>query len=451
MMMKVRGDKVTVVGMGRTAVPLVRLLAREGAEPFVTELRDDESLQPYREALEALGVAYECGGHSPTAFEDAAVVIPSPGVSPAVAPIEEARARGAAVMGEMEFASQFCKAPVLAVTGTNGKTTTTELLRALIASCGVRVTLAGNNATPLSAAVLEDRAPDYLVLEVSSYQLETIETFRPRMAAVLNVTPDHLGRHGTVDAYAATKARIFENQQPGDVAIVNADDPRVCAMKPPAGVNLITFGMTSAADVRLVDGAFVAGDNVLARLNDMQLRGSHNASNVLAALAFMHAGGFDLGATRAGLRGFKGVEHRIEFVDEIDGIPYFNDSKSTNLDSLTVALESFQKPLVLIAGGRGKDGADYAGLRSLVGDRVVRLIAIGDEAPHIMKAFGDVVESAEAATMADAVQAAASVVRGGEVVLLSPGCASFDWYTDFEERGLDFKECVRMLREPARQ
>ncbi|MDX9972743.1 MAG: Mur ligase family protein, partial [FCB group bacterium] len=228
--MDVKGKNVTIVGLGRTSLALVKLLLREGATPFVTERDDTPKLVEYKRALDELGVRYECGGHSAGAFERAGVIIPSPGVSPNIPPIAKAREAGAMVVGEMEFASGYCKSHVLAVTGTNGKTTTTELLRALVEACGHSVVLAGNNAFPFSSAVQLEPAPEFIVLEVSSYQLETARAFRPWIGAVLNVTPDHLARHGTMENYAAVKACMFENQEPGDFAVINVDDPMVRGM-----------------------------------------------------------------------------------------------------------------------------------------------------------------------------------------------------------------------------
>jgi len=460
--MDVAGKKVTVVGLGQTAVSVVRLLLREGARPFVTDSGNGPKLTPYCEALDALGVPYETGGHSEAAFEDAAVVIPSPGVSPTLAPIEAARARGSVVVGEMEFAFGYCRSRLIAVTGTNGKTTTTELLRALVAACGHSVVLAGNNAFPFSAAVMIEPAPEYIVLEVSSYQLETARTFRPWIAAVLNVTPDHLARHGTVEGYAAIKARIFARQESSDIAVVNFDDPYVRGMAACSRGVVWPFSVKDGKDGKdgsdgsdgndgIASGLYVRGgeiclgDAVVARVGDTRLPGRHNLANVLAALSVMRAGGFDWDKTLEGLRGFRGVEHRIELVASLDGVDFFNDSKSTNIDSLKVALESFERPVVLIAGGQGK-GSDYGVIRELVRQRVRKLIVIGEDAAKLDAAFGDVVGVEQASDMDDAVRRAAGVARAGDVVLLSPACASFDMFDNFEHRGRVFKAGVEGLK-----
>ena len=444
--MKVRGEKVTVVGLGETALAAVRLLCREGARPYVTELADGERFAPFCAELDALGVSWECGGHSEKAFEGARYVIPSPGVSPQIAPIATARETGATVLGEMEFAWPFCRSKILAVTGTNGKTTTTELLRSMIETCGHTVLLAGNNALPFSAAVMIDPAPEYIVLEVSSYQLETARRFRPHIAAVLNVTPDHLARHDSLWHYANVKARIFRAQQVGDTAVVNGDDVWTREMDLPIGVRRAAFSIEGPCDEGLwLDGdAIREGRAAVAHVADTQLVGRHNLQNVLAALTMMRAGGFGWDKTLAGLRAFRGVEHRIEPVAEIDGVRFYNDSKSTNVDSLRVALESFAEPVVLIAGGRGK-GAGYEGLRALVEQHVKRLVTLGEDAPALERDLGDLVATERASDMNDAVRRAVAAAAPGDVVLLSPACASFDRYANFEERGRDFKTCVHAL------
>ncbi|NUM56078.1 MAG: UDP-N-acetylmuramoyl-L-alanine--D-glutamate ligase [Candidatus Hydrogenedentes bacterium] len=442
--MDVKGKKVTIVGMGRTAVSLVKLLLREGAEPFVTDASSGLAIEAHTKELDTLGVPYETGGHTDSAFRQATLIVPSPGVSPSIEPIRRAREAGADVVSELEYASTFCRSRTLAVTGTNGKTTTTELLRCLVAACGHEVILAGNNNVPFSTAVMADPAPPFIVLEISSYQLELIRTFRPWIATVLNVTPDHLARHGTIEGYAAAKARIFENQIQGDTAAINLDDTHVRAMPTRPDATVWSYSLLEKVNrgLWLSGDAIYLGDLHVADASDTLLPGRHNMQNVLAALTMMYAGGFDWDDTITGLRAFRGVEHRIEHVLSIDGVDYINDSKSTNIDSLRVALESFSKPITLIAGGRGK-GSDYRVLRDLVQRHVTKMIAIGEDAPLLEAAFGDIVPHARAQTMDEAVQLAAGSAKPGEAVLLSPACASFDMFDNFEHRGRIFKECVR--------
>ncbi|MCC6698460.1 MAG: UDP-N-acetylmuramoyl-L-alanine--D-glutamate ligase [Candidatus Hydrogenedentes bacterium] len=444
--MDLRNRKVTLVGMGKTTLAAVRLLLREHAEPFVTDKAPREDVLKAAETLESLGVSYECGGHTDRAFSGAEYVIPSPGVDPRIGPIAEATRDGARILCEMELASRFNRSKVLAVTGTNGKTTTTELLRALVASCGHEVLLAGNNEMPFSAAVLVEPAPEFIVLEVSSYQAELNQTFRPWVAAVLNVTPDHLARHDSMVGYAEAKARLLAMQQESDCAVLNADDPLVETMAALTKASCRRFSLTRRVTQGLWsdgDGIF-EGDDQVAASSDILLKGRHNLANVLAALAMMRAGAFDWEGTLEGLRRFRGVEHRIEFVASVNGVDYYNDSKSTNIESLRVALESFDIPVILIAGGRGK-GADYRVLLDLVTRRVKRMITIGEDAPLLEEAFADRVRTERAGDLPYAVRRASAVAEPGDIVLLSPACASFDMFTGFEHRGRVFKECVRSL------
>lgn len=444
-MIDVKNKHVTLVGLGRTSVAAARLLLREGALPFVSDSENRSNMAPFKEELEALGVPYECGNHSPLAFHRAQVIMPSPGVPPSIGPIAHAVSNGAVLLSELDFAYSRCTKPILAVTGTNGKTTTTELLAALLRACGHRVALAGNNATPFSAALMGPEF-DYVVLEISSYQLETSRAFHPWIGAILNVTPDHLARHKSIEQYAAEKARMFARQTPQEFALVNADDPICAGLAEGTSAQRREFSLDKRVDQGLwLDGDLIReGAREIARRADIPLPGRHNAANALAALAMARAGGFDWEKCLNGLRAFRGVEHRIEPVAAIDGVQYVNDSKSTNIDSLRVALESFERPIVLIAGGRGK-GSDYRVLRDLVAKHVKTLVTIGEDAPKLEEAFGDFVPFVRAHSMDEAARRAQERATRGDVVLLSPGCASFDWFSNFEERGRVFKQAVAGL------
>lgn len=450
-MINVKNKQVTIVGMGKTAVALARLLLREGAMPFVSDSENRASLQPFKEELEELGVPYECGNHSPLAFTNCEIVIPSPGAPPTIEPIARAVRHGATLVSELDFAFEFCRVPILAVTGTNGKTTTTELIAAMLRACGHQVVLAGNNAYPFSQAVLDNPAPDYFVLEVSSYQLETSTGFHPWIGAVLNITEDHLTRHQSMDQYAAEKAKLFALQTADEIAVFNADDPRCVSLAPNSLAKRWSFSLRDQVAQGLwLDGGVIRQDaEAVADTGDIRIPGRHNLANVLAALTVVRAGGFDWNRCRDGLRKFHGVEHRLEDVDTVDGARFVNDSKSTNLDSLRVALDSFDEPIVLIAGGRGK-GGDYAELAPLVRQKVKRLVAIGEDAPKLEDAFGTSIPVVRARSMEDAVFKARESAGPGYVVLLSPGCASFDWYNNFEERGRAFKRAVRKLADAPR-
>ncbi len=445
----VKAKKVVVVGLGRTAQALVRLLLREGAHPFVTESRDTEKHREGADELRRLGAKVETGSHTDACVDGVSVVIPSPGVAPSIAPVEQAVKAGAQLMSELEFASRYCNSRIIAITGTNGKTTTTELVTAMVKACGKSVCLTGNNATPFSAAVVQYPDVEYVVLEVSSYQLELIDAFRPWIGAVLNVTPDHLGRHGDFDRYLETKLRLFMNQGSGDHAVLNADDPNLPSRyKAKSGVSTHWF----SAKKRLHDSLWVDGDAIrdgeteVAHIGDIQIPGQHNVQNVLAALAVMRAGSFDDLSTRRGLQAFQGVEHRIETVATIRNVTYVNDSKATNLASMQAALESFGRPVVLIVGGEGK-GEDFSPYRALIAARVKSIVGMGRDGPLFAKAYGDVVPAQLVETMQQAIDTATSAASPGDIVLLSPGCASFDQYNNFEERGRDFKSRVLSIAE----
>jgi len=444
--MNLKDKKVTLVGLGRSSIGAAQLLLQQGARPFITEMGSSRALEPWREQCEQLNIPVETGGHSDNAFQRADLLILSPGVPLAAPLVTQAQEAGVPVLGELELAWRFCKSKAVAVTGTNGKTTVTTLLHDMIAACGHSVALAGNNDTPLSLVVLKEPQPEWVVLEVSSYQLETVDRFHPVIACVLNVTPDHLSRHGTLEHYALIKGRIFAQQRTGDADIRNADDPLVASLPTSDGARHFFFSLekqgknTFSAD----EANIYLGNDIVASCKDNPLPGKHNLANVLASLAVMHAGGFDWQRTLKGLRKFKGVEHRMEYVTCLDGVDYYNASKSTNLDSLRVALESFTKPIVLLAGGRGK-GSDYAPLCPLVRERVKHLVVFGEDAPLIMAAYGAAVPTEHADSMMDAVKRARCAATAGDVVLLSPACASFDMYDNFEARGRDYKDCLCRL------
>jgi UDP-N-acetylmuramoylalanine--D-glutamate ligase len=441
---------ITLVGLGRTSLALAELLLVKGAHPYITEMKRREDCGALADTAASLGVTVEFGGHSEAAFADAEIIVPSPGVSPEIPMISSAAQRGIPVQGELELAGRFCSGKVIAVTGTNGKTTTTSLIHAMVRACGHDAALAGNNDTPFSAVVMQEPQSEYVVLEVSSYQLETVSTFRPWIGAVLNLTNDHLGRHNTMENYALVKAGLLALQGGGDTALLNEDDSWVHAMPVPEGVRRLGFSMKHPAHID-VDGEIIRIDGTqVAVMSDIPLKGRHNVQNVLAALGVMDAGGFNMDSALEGLRSFQGVEHRIEFVDTVSGVAYYNDSKATNLDSLKVALESFNAPVVLIAGGEGK-GSDYAALRSVIEKRVGGLVLIGADAAEIKRAWGDLAPFAVAEEMDRAVTAASDLAKKHDLktVVLSPACASFDQYANFEERGTDFKACVAKMKTDA--
>lgn len=449
--MELRDRDITVVGMGRTALALVRLLQREGARVFVSESAEEAGVTEAADALRNLGVHFETGQHSPERFSEADVVVPSPGVPWSIEPVQAAMKRGVPVVSELEIASRFCGAPVIAVTGTNGKTTTTELIRAMLEAGGARVALSGNNACPLSQAVLGER-PDVFVIEASSYQLDGIRTFRPAVSVWLNLSPDHLSRHGSLDEYGKAKAAIFRNQTPEDAAVLNAADPLVWQWANRTQAKVTPFSAEGITD----HGFGVRGEEMVrngqafAKVTDVPLPGHHNLANALAALAAVDAMGYPLAPALSALSAFQGVEHRIERVAVIGGVTYFNDSKSTNVDSLRVALESFPGNVTLIAGGRGK-GEGYDSITPLLEGRVARVITLGEEAARMEAAWASAVLCERASDMEEAVRRASSAAVSGDIVLLSPGCASFDMYNNFEERGRHFKALVHEMAQDYRK
>ncbi len=447
-----RERRVSVVGLARSGVAACRLLVACGARVVATDEKPLSALGSEARALEQLGVRVVAGGHPAEAFRAAELVVVSPGV-PIDTPVF-ARLRAATpVIGELELAWRAMEADTIAVTGTNGKTTTTALLGSLLRQQARAVLVGGNIGNPLAAHALGFPADGIVVAETSSFQLETIEAFRPRVAVVLNVTPDHLDRHKTFEAYVRAKARIFENQMPADCAVLNRDDdvPRGLAARTAAHV--LWFSRREP----LRYGVFIRDGWVMARLNghveeicplaEISLRGQHNVDNVLAATACALWTGMAPETIRRGIGLFRGVPHRIEFLRDVGGVVFYNDSKGTNVESTIKALESFTEPVVLIAGGRGK-GQDFAPLGQAARGRVTHAVLIGEDGEkigHALQAAG--IPTTPAATFEAAVRAARGLAAPGNVVLLSPACASFDMFDNFEHRGDVFRALVLALAE----
>src|SRR5919204_679010 len=442
------GRRAAVVGLAKSGIAAARLLAAAGADVRGTDAKPVASLGPEVGALAALGVRLVDGA---AAFDGVELVVASPGVpldGPQLAP---ARARRVPVIGELELAWRAMEADTIAITGTNGKTTTTALTGALLAEQPRPVFVGGNIGTPLAARALEFPAAGLVVAEVSSFQLETIETFQPRVAAILNVTPDHLDRHRTFAGYLDAKARIFTNQLEQDCAVLNADDDGARGLAARTRAHIVWFSRRRA----LAHGVFVQDGWLVARLNghvdricplaEIQLRGAHNVENVLAATACALWTGIGIDAIRRAVGRFRAVAHRIEFVRDVGGVQFYNDSKGTNVDSTIKALESFEERIVLIAGGKGK-GQDFAPLADAARGRVRHAVVIGEDGGKIAAALGAVgIEITAADTMASAIQAARVAARAGDVVLLSPACASFNMFDNYEHRGDVFKKLVEEL------
>ena len=443
------GRRVTVVGLAKSGIAAARLLHAAGADVTGADAKPVDALGRDAAALRDLGVRLTTDAAA--AVDGATLVVVSPGVpldSPQLAP---ARARGVPIIGELELGWRAMEADTIAITGTNGKTTTTALTGALLAEQPRPVLVGGNIGTPLATHALTFPVDGLVVAEVSSFQLETIETFQPRVAAVLNITPDHLDRHGDFAAYVDAKARIFLNQTAADCAVLNADDVPTAALASRTRAHVLWFSRQRA----LAHGVFVRHGWVAAKLNghveeimplgEIGLRGQHNVENVLAATACALWLGLPAAAIRRAVGRFRAVEHRIEFVRDLRGVQFYNDSKGTNVDSSIKALESFSERVVLIAGGKGK-GQDFTPLAAAARGRVGHVVTIGEDGPKIAAAMSAAGVAASAApTMAAAIDAARAQAGPGDVVLLSPACASFDMFNNYEHRGDVFKKLVGIL------
>jgi len=452
--MELNNKRVLVVGLGKSGVASALFLKARGARVTVSDTKSGDDLRNEIPVLLDHGITVETGGHGERTFRGQDLIVVSPGV-PVDAPLlQQARSLGEPVIGEIELAAQFLPGPIVAITGSNGKTTTTTLTGEILNAGGLSTLVGGNIGTP--AISLAERATweTVIVLEVSSFQLETIQAFHPRIAVVLNVTPDHLDRHRTLEVYVDAKARIFENQRGDDFAVLNADDPICVAMA--ARTRAQVFWFSRQKEVKL--GAWVRDGNILFRngarqrevmlVSEIPLKGAHNLENVLAAVCSGSLMGCAPEKIRQAVRDFKAVEHRLEYVATIRGVDYYNDSKATNVDATIKALESFPANIHLILGGKDK-GSDYAVLNDLLKQRVKRVYTIGAAAGKIesqivsSKSGGPEIVHAE--TLDNAVRKANAAAEPGDVVLLAPACASFDQFKNYEERGKTFKEIVRGL------
>ena len=454
--MELNNKRVLVVGLGKSGVASALFLKARGARVTVSDTKSGDELRNEIPALLDHGITVETGGHGERTFRGQDLIVVSPGV-PVDAPLlVQARAMGEAVIGEIELAAQFLPGPILAITGSNGKTTTTTLTGEILTAGGLPTLVGGNIGTPAISLAERAKPETVIVLEVSSFQLETIQTFRPKIAVVLNVTPDHLDRHRTFEAYVDAKARIFENQRGDDFAVLNEDDPTCVGMA--ARTRAQVFWFSRQKEVK--QGAWVREGNILFRdgrknaqreimlVSEIPLKGAHNLENVLAAVCAGALMGCAPEKIWQAVRDFKAVEHRLEFVATIRGVDYYNDSKATNVDATIKALESFPGNIHLILGGKDK-GSDYSVLNELLRQRVKRVYTIGAAAAkiesQIVSPKSGGVEVVHAETLENAVRKANAVAEAGDVVLLAPACASFDQFKNYEQRGQMFKEIVRRL------
>ena len=447
--MDLEGKRVLVVGLARTGLATARFLKTKGAKVTTTETKPKKEMRGPIQELRGLDISMEWSGHRAKTFLDQDLVVLSPGVPPSIEPIQKALKKGIQVISEIELAYHFIDIPIIAVTGTNGKTTTTLLIGEMLKEDGRKVGVGGNVGDPLILFADGEHRWEMLVVEISSFQLEGIEDFRPRLSVLLNVTEDHLDRYARYSDYIWAKARIFANQNSGDMAVLNKDDPIVMELQERVKAKKFLFSLKG----RLDEGAFSDGQAILLRLGGNEeayslakapLKGIHNVENMMAAVSTARLLSCSQEAIQTVLDRFEGLEHRLEFVREIRGVRFYNDSKGTNVGSVVKSLQSFSEPVILIAGGKDKKG-DLSPLKGLIQSRVKRLILIGDARERMARELGALTGTVTAQTLEEAVRLAYEMAGSGEVVLLSPACSSFDMFEDYKERGRVFKEAVHRL------
>jgi UDP-N-acetylmuramoylalanine--D-glutamate ligase len=447
--MELRKKRVLVVGLARTGVATALFCAAHNAMVTATETRTESELADIPSKLREAGVTLELGGHTEKTFLAQDLIIPSPGV-PADDPfLVAARSKGITIWSEIELAYRFLEGKLIGITGSNGKTTTTTLVHHILKTVGVETFLAGNVGTPLISCVEAMTPGTVAVVELSSFQLELIEHFRPDIGVFLNLTPDHLDRHKTLEAYGRAKARLFENQTELDAAVLNLDDEpsrQYVPKKPQVFWFSRKQSVEQGACLRGEDIYIVRGteEEFVLKRREIPLVGAHNVENVLAAIAAARLSGVDANSIGDAVRSFQGVEHRLEFVAEIGGVRYYNDSKATNVDATRKALDSFPGRIHIILGGKDK-GSDYTVLRNPLKEKALLALLIGAAAEKIESQISGSVAMERAGTLQRAVEMAAHSAKSGDIVLLAPACASFDQFQNYEQRGRVFKELVQNL------
>lgn len=448
--MEIAGKRISIIGAVRSGVGAAKLVKKLKGEPFVSDSADELKIEKSLQVLKQNEIKFEAGKHSDKIF-DCDLMIVSPGVPSDAPVVVEAKKRNIKIISEIEIASQFCKGKIIAVTGTNGKTTTTALCGHVFNSCGYKTYTAGNIGFAFSEIALDVKENEFVALEVSSFQLDMTDKFKPEVAMILNITPDHLNRYqNKLENYVRSKFRIYMNQDENDYLILNKDDELI-------NDNITKYKSKSfyfSLKENLSNGCYKFKDQMIFNkesklefafpVNEMQIRGNHNIANAMAVIDAAKIFNFDNEGIKEGLRTFKGVEHRLELVKEINGVKYVNDSKATNVDSVWYALQSFDEPIFLILGGQDK-GNDYNRIKDLVEKGVKKIYAIGSSAEKVFNFFHSFVKVELKVTLEDAVLSASNEAREGEIVLLSPACASFDMFDNYEHRGKLFKEAVNSL------
>jgi UDP-N-acetylmuramoylalanine--D-glutamate ligase len=447
--MQISGRNILIVGAARSGLAAADFLHSCGAHVTINDAKSESELT-VAPALRRKGIEVVAGSHPPEIFEQAELIVASPGVPLALEAFQHARAAGVEIISEIELAARFLKGRLIGITGSNGKTTTTTLIGELLKDAGFYTQVGGNIGTPLISLAEHSREDGFTVIELSSFQLEAVETLHLFAAVLINITPDHLDRYRSMDEYAAAKARIFINQMASDLAVLNADDERVNAMDALTRAHVVRFSRQR----ELESGIFLRGTDIISRqggaekvlLNrrEIRLRGDHNLENVMSALAVGLACGASPDSLQTTIRSFHGVEHRLEFVGSINGVDFYNDSKATNVDAAIKSLEAFSGGLIPILGGKDK-GSDYAPLAPLVSERCQHVILIGAATEKIAAALHNTRPLHRAATLPEAVELGLKLSRAGDTVLLAPACASFDMFDNYEHRGRVFKEAVKSL------
>jgi UDP-N-acetylmuramoylalanine--D-glutamate ligase len=450
--MDLKNKRVLVVGLGKSGLSAAMFLRAQGARVTVSDTRSAVALAKEIPALLEAGIMVESGGHGLLTFRRQDLIVVSPGVPMETPEVKQVVAFGLPVIGELELASRYLQGRVVAITGSNGKTTTTTLVGKIFADAGVPTLVGGNIGLPVIDLVAKSGPTTVSVLEVSSFQLETVEEFHPWIAVVLNITPDHLDRHGSFESYAAAKARITERQTAEDFLVLNAEDKaaQMVALKTKAQI----FWFSGRRPIK--QGAFVHGESILfvARegakaepvmpISDIHLKGSHNVENVLAAVCAARLAKIPVESIRTSVAGFAAVEHRLELVKVVNGVEFYNDSKATNVDAAMKAVASFAGGIHLILGGKDKD-SDYTSMSGMLKERVKIVYTIGSAAEKIERELQGVVKIVSAETLQVAVAKAAKAATAGDVVLLSPACSSFDQFENYEQRGRVFRQLVNEL------
>lgn len=445
--MNIVGKKISVIGAARSGLASALAVKRTGSVPFLSESKPREQFEKAAEILDSSSIDYEFGGHSSRVY-DSELIVTSPGVPATSEVLIRARENGINIISELELGFRLCKGKVMAITGSNGKTTTTSLVGEIFNHSNIHGVVAGNIGKPFTEIADTLEPDDWAILEVSTFQLEWIDKFKPQVATVLNITPDHLDRHGSMENYIALKLKVFANQNGTNKAVINHDDTTLADFHSRSEIWMFSTKSEIERGYYICDDSMflnISGHKErVINIDQIGIKGPHNLANACAAAACCSAAGIDIESIAKGLRSFAGVEHRLERVGLIGGVSFINDSKATNVDAVYWALQSVSAPVVLIAGGRDKD-SDFSTLRELIQDRVKALILIGEAAGKMKKAYDGLTAIHNADSLEQAVRLAYEKCLPEGTVLLSPACASYDMFNNYEQRGEVFKQAVNML------